>query len=672
MGVFVAAGAALIGYLSDRETQVDFLNNEAIAATIVDLLRDPSGRPMTIGVHGDWGAGKSTVLEMVDAALKGDEFKGKILCLRFNGWQFQGFEDAKIALIEAIVDGLAKNQTLMGKAKKHLDELRKSIDWMKVAKKGGPLALAALTGQPALGLDQIFDVVTDKVTGLFQDKDEREEALRQLEEVKKEKEEGRANSKNISNEIAEFRTRFRELVKETKLDRLVVLVDDLDRCLPKTAIETLEAIRLFVLMEKTAFVIAADDRMIEYAVTEHFPDLPDGKDGQGYARAYLEKLIQVPLPVPTLGETETRIYVTLLLLGAGLEDDQARFNGLLELARESHSRPWEGKSFDDADLKRVLGDKYDALHGQLVLAEQISPLLSAGTKGNPRQIKRFLNALALRLAVSKARRFGDAITQAALAKLMLAEMFFEGTFFSDVARASANSIDGKCTALAVLEGVALGRLSLKEPMPADDEEKAEQADKGPPIPEDVKLTVGNWVMKPEIVRWARVPPELGLTSLKPYLFVIKDKKNYLGEAAPLTSKQTALLTKLSGGQASAAAAQQEVKQLSTDDVSTIFGALRQTVLASTSFEQKPQSMYGLESMAQAIPALEDQYLDVLHALPAKHLGAWAAVGHDATVKSVKGRLRLGTLVDHWRKTGSDALKRALARSDRAPAPRKSR
>ncbi len=280
-----------IGYLSDREAQVDFLNNEAIATTIVDLLRDPSGHPMTIGVHGDWGAGKSTVLELVDAALQREEFKGKVLCLRFNGWQFQGFEDAKIALIEGIVDGLAKNQTFTGQAKKRLDEVRKSIDWMKVAKKGGAVAFTALTGLPALGLDQLFDVVSDKVSELFQDKDAREKALKELEELKKEKEEGKAPSKNISNEIAEFRKRFRELVKDTKLERLVVLVDDLDRCLPSTAIETLEAICLFVLMEKTAFVIAADDRMIEYAVTEHFPDLPDAKDGQGYARAYLEKLI---------------------------------------------------------------------------------------------------------------------------------------------------------------------------------------------------------------------------------------------------------------------------------------------------------------------------------------------------------------------------------------------
>jgi predicted KAP-like P-loop ATPase len=82
--------------LTDNETKVDLLNNEAIAKTIVKLLRERADHPITIGVHGDWGAGKSSVLE-IESALEAEQ---KVLCLKFNGWRFQGFEDAKIALIE--------------------------------------------------------------------------------------------------------------------------------------------------------------------------------------------------------------------------------------------------------------------------------------------------------------------------------------------------------------------------------------------------------------------------------------------------------------------------------------------------------------------------------------------------------------------------------------------
>src|SRR6185312_7981943 len=92
------------------ETKVDLLNNEAIAKTIVKLLRKLPDHPVTVGVHGDWGAGKSSVLEMIEAELNAEE---KVLCLKFNGWRFQGFEDAKIALIEGIVTGLVEKRPLL-------------------------------------------------------------------------------------------------------------------------------------------------------------------------------------------------------------------------------------------------------------------------------------------------------------------------------------------------------------------------------------------------------------------------------------------------------------------------------------------------------------------------------------------------------------------------------
>src|SRR3954471_24834700 len=49
--------------LTDNETKVDLLNNEAIATRIIKLLRDRPDRPVTIGVHGDWSAGKLSILD---------------------------------------------------------------------------------------------------------------------------------------------------------------------------------------------------------------------------------------------------------------------------------------------------------------------------------------------------------------------------------------------------------------------------------------------------------------------------------------------------------------------------------------------------------------------------------------------------------------------------------
>ena len=120
--------------LPDNETKVDLLNNEPMAATIVALLTERDRDPVTIGVHGDWGAGKSSILEMVEARIEGDKDR---LCLKFNGWRFQGFEDAKIALIEGIVTALIEKRPALTKAAEAVKDVFRRIDWLKVAKKAG-------------------------------------------------------------------------------------------------------------------------------------------------------------------------------------------------------------------------------------------------------------------------------------------------------------------------------------------------------------------------------------------------------------------------------------------------------------------------------------------------------------------------------------------------------
>ena len=131
--------------LTDNETKVDLLNNEAIAATIIDLVRDRPDLPVTIGIHGDWGAGKSSILEMIEDRLSKEP---KTLCLKFNGWRFQGFEDAKIALIEGIVTSLVEKRSLWTKATEATKDVYDRIDKLKLAKKAGGLAFTLFTGIP--------------------------------------------------------------------------------------------------------------------------------------------------------------------------------------------------------------------------------------------------------------------------------------------------------------------------------------------------------------------------------------------------------------------------------------------------------------------------------------------------------------------------------------------
>ena len=255
--------------IPDHETEFDYLNCGAISQTVVELLKDNRRRPLTVGIHGDWGAGKSSILKMIEAQLDSDV---DVAVLWFNGWTFEGFDDAKTVLIESTITELLRQRSTVGKVKEKATKLLRRVNWLKVAKRSGGVAFNALTGLPSP--DQ-FETAMVALRRLGQDVADLEgnEIPGKVEEIASflnPAEDG----DNLPDTIHQFRKDFKDLLDEAKVEQLVVLIDDLDRCLPTTAIQTLEAIRLFLFVPKSAFVIGADEAMIEYAVRQHFPDLP--------------------------------------------------------------------------------------------------------------------------------------------------------------------------------------------------------------------------------------------------------------------------------------------------------------------------------------------------------------------------------------------------------------
>lgn len=640
--------------LTDNETKVDLLNNEAIAKTIIELLQEKPDRPVTIGVHGDWGAGKSSVLEMIESGFSGN---GDVLCLKFNGWRFQGFEDAKIALIEGIVTGLVEKRPAMTKAAGAVRDVFNRIDWLKVAKRAGGLAVTAFTGIPTP--DQV-NAIVGTLEGMFADPGKlatKENLTSAIEGVKSMMKP--AETKNVPEEVEAFRKAFDKLLKDAGIKQLIVLIDDLDRCLPDTAIETLEAIRLFVFTARTAFVVAADEAMIEYAVRKHFPDLPETTGPRDYARNYLEKLIQVPFRIPALGETETRIYVTLLLTGAEIGDEDADYAKLIAAARERLKRPWENAGLDAATVKAALGAKADKAKNALALSDQIGPILASGAKGNPRQIKRFLNTLLLRERTATARGFGADITLPVLAKLMLAERFIP-RLFEQIAFVAAVHPKGNCEDLETLEkGLAADGASGKgdgKPVAADARKGPKATEAATPAPENAVLA--EWKSSDMVCDWARVQPLLSGIDLRPYLFVTKDKKDYFGPVSVL-GHLASVVEKLFSGKMMVQGYEAELKLLVQPEADKVFEAVRTKIMGTGVFETMPAGVDGLIVLVKAQPGLQSKLLDFLEALPSSKCGPWAVRGWQGVIKDAECVGRLTTLLTEWSKlTNNLALKTA--------------
>ncbi len=637
--------------LSDNETKIDMLNNRAIAKTVAKLIIECDNRPISIGVHGDWGAGKSSILAMVEDELS--ERKDGIECIRFNGWKHQGFEDSKIALMSAIISELTVKRKLTETAKDILKKLWKHINWISVAKAAGGVVFSAATGIPPIGL---LSNLMDELRGSVTDKEKVTTAIESVGEYLADAKVFEDNS--LAREFSEFQKSFEELLEKSKIKKLVVLIDDLDRCLPKVTIETLEAVRLFMFSKSTAFVIAADEAMIEYAVRHHFPDLPDNDDvrkGFEYSKRYLEKLIQVPFRIPALGEIESEMYITLLLIGSCLKEDSVEFNNLLTVAIDKMKVPWKNLGFTIEQLKDALGDKYTSVLSEITVSNRISDILAKNTQGNPRKIKRFINMLLLRSEIAEARGFGDSIQLPILAKMMLAEYFFVDEYKKIAALTDDN---GKCSLLHIFE-TKNQKLSKKLESQEDIKKQTTQEEKSPtsPSPEKDK-DIASWESNTDFTAWASCEPYLGEIDLRPYFFASKEREDFF--FAQVKSEQLrSLISKLMGSEMNVASANDEIKALSPSEAKKIFEIISSKISRIGDIVNKPNGIEGIKAVVTYHGELEPSLISLIETFDCKRVGAWICTGWDKCLTTAKSKSSLNMYYERLSKDGSLVVKAAL-------------
>ena len=118
---------------SDNETNVDLLGFKVHSDLIKDVVTDPTVLPVVLGVFGDWGGGKSSIMKMVQEDLEADP-NSDVVCLYFNGWVFEGYEDAKTALLTSILVELGEHKRFGVKLKESVVSLLKRVQLMKVGK----------------------------------------------------------------------------------------------------------------------------------------------------------------------------------------------------------------------------------------------------------------------------------------------------------------------------------------------------------------------------------------------------------------------------------------------------------------------------------------------------------------------------------------------------------
>lgn len=256
--------------------------------------------PMTIAIQGDWGSGKTSMMNMIQ-----EQLGNRVVTSWFNTWQYSQFnmDDAlAVSFLSRLISDLETDQDSKNlKMKKALKTISKFV------KNTGVIMIDTLVG------GKVADTV--------------ESGLQAVAEQ---------NELDMPQAINELKTQFQAAVDakiaQSGKDRLVIFIDDLDRLQPGKAVELLEVLKLFLDCDKCVFVLAIDYAVVSQGVKQKYGELL----GEEKGRSFFDKIIQVPFKMP-VAQYNVRNYVTTSLRTLGIELTNEEIDTYVKLIQTSVS-----------------------------------------------------------------------------------------------------------------------------------------------------------------------------------------------------------------------------------------------------------------------------------------------------------------------------------------------
>lgn len=306
----------------DAPTTDDSLDRKPLVQSLAAMFAAPQqATPFTLALLGDWGAGKSSVMEqLVDELKSGKNGDGPLgfLFARFNAWQYEHTDDIRAGLAQEVVRGLTDDLGVVARlwikirfaCVEHPWEFLKaliglvaavfvasSVFWMDLWGKlfagtwSEDLVKTGVFGGAGFFVFYLWKtykpVFDHPLTTKLQTYLKLPDYGKQLGVVP------------VMKRHIETICRLRGVKKKNATKRLVVFIDDLDRCESECIIQTFDAVRLVMDIPNVIVVIAIDYRIAFAAVAKHYADLAaDDRPKEDIARDYLGKIIQLPVELP--------------------------------------------------------------------------------------------------------------------------------------------------------------------------------------------------------------------------------------------------------------------------------------------------------------------------------------------------------------------------------------
>jgi predicted KAP-like P-loop ATPase len=253
-----------IGLLTDEpisDPAQDKLNRNSFAVNLAEsLLSYESPSCLTLAIYGRWGSGKTSLMNLIEKHLRWACQDSKKVVLRFNPWNISSLDQLIMLFFRELKIAIA------GEGKLEKWRLRASTLFEVL---GGVLAVGQLS---PIG-NQYFAAGANVS-----------------------KEIGKAISTTRRKPLEAIKDELNKLLSEN-LDRIFIFIDDIDR-LDKDAMKLLfRMIRLNANFEKTTYVLAFDNTVVEETLNEEQPS---------YGREYLGKIVQLPINVPDIDSAALR------------------------------------------------------------------------------------------------------------------------------------------------------------------------------------------------------------------------------------------------------------------------------------------------------------------------------------------------------------------------------
>ena len=386
-----------MSYLTDNATDTDQLEFDDFRKALADILTT-ADTPLTVGIFGNWGSGKTSLMKMLRKDIEDLGLPSR-RTVWFTAWKYDQQDALWRSLILRVLnalyprepgDGPREERPMMqnpGEREEKLIQLLnrmeesvyQSVTWEEIGPRAinwwqflGGISKASVKTAAALGTAGL----SQGVVKLIGDENSPIDDLKSAAEAISR--EARQYHRRQLAHMEEFEKMFGDavgLIDGDENRRLVVFVDDLDRCLPEKAIEVLEAIKLFLEAKGVVFVLGMDKEVVQRGIEArygaHFHrspgalgELPISGD------SYLQKMVQIPFYLPSLAVSDLETFIG------------------------------------------ELGQKLD---------ERTAQVIARGVYPNPRQIKRVINIFQLLRTIAD-QRFGtesDEISNPLLAKTVI-------------------------------------------------------------------------------------------------------------------------------------------------------------------------------------------------------------------------------------------------------------